>query len=410
MPIEKAPGACNTEGFDTNPHTSNFVTSGTPSKDGAIAITPSVAPSPFNAAFLEEPRVFDLADDLMATSVIPISRYKLLTDGDLCKLPPAQWRIKNVLPSNGLAVVYGQSGSGKSFLVLDMLQSLAFGREWFGQKVKPSAVTYIVLEGEAGLADRAKAYRIRHGSTSPNIRYLVQPFRLLNADDITELVQAIKNADSGDVVVIDTLSQATPGSDENDSKAMGLIISTAKLLQERIGGLVLLVHHTGKDASKGMRGHSSLHAALDCAIEVKRTGDHREWFVAKSKDGEDGASHSFTLDVVSLGVDSDGDEITSCVIVAGQSTQAIQNKKPTLGSNQTIAMKALEESLCKSVDIDKDGAPPGKPCLRFEQALTIVAPLMPVDGKYKKLRAKEALTGLANKSVVGMHGDWLWVN
>jgi hypothetical protein len=62
------------------------------------------------------------------------------------------------------------------------------------------------------------------------------------------------------------------------------------------------------------------------------------------------------------------------------------------------------------VDIDKDGTPQGKPCLLYEDALTIVALLMPVEVKYKKQRAKEALSGLVSKDVVGMKGDWLWVN
>jgi hypothetical protein len=344
---------------------------------------------------------------------IPVAsalRYKLLTDDDLRKLPAVQWRIKNVLPSQGTAVVFGPSGSGKSFLVLDMLQSLALGREWFGRKVRRCTVTYVVLEGEAGLSGRVDAYRARHGPTSSNIRYLVQPFRLLEADHINELALAIKEAGTGDVVVLDTLSRATPGSDENDSKAMGLIVAASKVLQDLTGGLVLLVHHTGKDASKGMRGHSSLHAALDCAIEVRRNGDQREWLIAKSKDGEDGAVHPFKLDVVFLGVDGDGDDITSCVIDTNQSAQAIAKKMPTLGSNQTIALKALQEPLGKSVDVDKDGAPHGMPCLLFEHALTIVSLLMPVEAKYKKQRAKEALTGLVSKNVVGMKGDWLWVN
>lgn len=352
----------------------------------------------------------DAAIDLPANPVAPISRYKLLTDDDLRKLPPVQWRIKDVLPSHGTAVVFGPSGSGKSFLVLDMLQSLAFGREWFGRKVKPCSVTYIALEGEAGLAGRVNAYRIQHGATSPNIRYMVQPFRLLDADDINELGEAILDAGTGDVVVLDTLSRATPGSDENDSKAMGQIVAAAKILQEMIGGLVLLIHHTGKDASKGMRGHSSLHAALDCAIEVKRNGEHREWLVAKSKDGEDGASHPFKLEVVPMGNDSDGSPITSCVIVENQSAQATAKKIPTLGSNQTIALKALEGSLRESVDIDKDGAPQGKPCLLFDHALAIVSLLMAGEAKHKKQRAKESLTGLVSKDVVGMKGDWLWVN
>ena len=337
-------------------------------------------------------------------------RYLLLTDDDLSKLPPIQWIIKGVLPSHGIAVVFGPSGSGKSFLVLDMLQSLASGHDWFDHKVTQCAVTYVALEGEAGLAGRVKAYRTHHGATSPNIVYMAQPFGLLDADDINDLVLAIKTAGTGDVVVLDTLSRATPGLDESASKDMGSIVAAAKLLQEALGGLVLLVHHTGKDAARGMRGHSLLHAALDCAIEVKRSGDNREWVVAKSKDGEDGASHPFKLEVVTLGIDSDGDAITSCVIVTNQSAHAIAKKMPTLGSNQTIALKALAEPLSKSVDSDKDGAPQGRPCLLFEHALAVVALLMPVEAKHKKQRAKDALTGLVSKDLVGMNGDWLWVN
>lgn len=342
--------------------------------------------------------------------LVPTLRYKLLTDDDLRKLPPLQWGIKGILPSHGTAVMFGPSGSGKSFLVLDMLQSLAFGSDWFGHKVKACSVTYIVLENKEGLSGRVDAYRIHHGSTSPNIRYMVQPFRLLNAADINDLVLAIQAAGTANVVVLDTLSRATPGSDENDSKAMGLIIAAATILQEVIGGLVLLVHHTGKDASRGMRGHSSLYAALDCAIEVKRSGDNREWVLAKSKDGADGASHAFKLEVVHLGTDTDGDAITSCVIVANQSAQTFANKVQTLGSNQAIALKALEESLRTAIDFDKDGTPPGRPCLGFEDALAIVTPEMPVEAKHKKERAKQALAGLVKKDVVGMKGDWLWIN
>lgn len=401
-PIEKAPGACDTEGFDTDTASSNSPTFRAPDK----TIWP-VLPSDLPAIDFMQEDCLDATIDLPATLADPISRYRLLTDDDLRKLPPLQWRIKDVLPSHGTAVVFGPSGSGKSFLVLDMLQSLAFGHDWFGRRVKACSVTYIALEGEAGLSRRVDAYRIRHGSTAPNMRYMVQPFRLLDADDINELVRAIQTSGTGDVVVLDTLSRATPGSDENDSKAMGQIIAAAKLLQERIGGLVLLIHHTGKDASKGMRGHSSLHAALDCAIEVRRNRDHREWLVAKSKDGEDGASHSFALDVVPLGRDSDGEEITSCVIVPNQSAQAIAKKTPTLGKNQTIALEALQKPLRESVDIDKNGSPPGRPCLRLDDAIATVAPLMPGEAKHQKLRAKEAIAGLVRLGLLGEKGEWL---
>ena len=81
---------------------------------------------------------------------------------------------------------------------------------------------------------------------------------------------------------------------------MGRIISNAQLLQRETNGLVVLIHHTGKDASRGARGHSSLFASLDAAIEVKRTRRGREWHRAKVKDGEDGVTTPFRLEQLSL--------------------------------------------------------------------------------------------------------------
>jgi hypothetical protein len=97
---------------------------------------------------------------------------------------------------------------------------------------------------------------------------------------------------------------------------MGKIIDAAKRMQMLIGGVVILVHHSGKDASRGLRGHSSLHAALDAAIEVTKNGQQRSWRVTKSKDGSDDRFGTFNLEVVTLGVDEDGEKITSCVVVA----------------------------------------------------------------------------------------------
>ncbi|MDI1269661.1 MAG: hypothetical protein PSV40_11265, partial [Polaromonas sp.] len=92
------------------------------------------------------------------------------------------------------------------------------------------------------------------------------------------------------------------------------------------------------------------------------------------------------------------------------SARAIQKKMPTLGTNQTTAHSALKESLSKSLDVDKDGTPPGRPCISLDDALAIVAPLMPVAPKYKKERAKAAIAGLVGKDLMGRNGDLLWDN
>ena len=89
--------------------------------------------------------------------------FPLLTADELANLPPLRWRIKGVLPESGLAAVYGPSGGGKSFLVLDMLASVADGCEWFEHRVNRAPVVYLALEGEAGLSQRVQAYRLQHG-------------------------------------------------------------------------------------------------------------------------------------------------------------------------------------------------------------------------------------------------------
>jgi len=347
---------------------------------------------------------------LLERSQAPAMRYKLLTDDELAAFPPLQWRIKGVLPAHGLAAWFGASGSGKSFLVLDALQSLGDGKEWFGRKVKQCPVTYIALEGEAGLAGRVNAYRIRHGTTSSNIRYMVQPFSLLEHGDIHELAQAIQAAGTGGLVVLDTLNRAAPGADENDSKSMGLIIAAAKQLQSLIGGLVLLVHHTGKDTTKGLRGHSSLHAALDCAVEVRRDGDRREWLIAKSKDGEDGNAHPFKLEVVEIGTDEDGEPVTSCTIKPLDANDASSKKKPTLSGNQKIARDVLGKPLKESTHFGMEGAPASRPCINYDEAVALVAERMPTDAKHRKSRAQTAIAALVDKCVMGMKGEWLWDN
>lgn len=270
--------------------------------------------------------------------------YHLLTFDEIAARPPVAWVVKHVLPAQGIAAIYGQPGSGKSLLVLDMLAAVADGREWFGHRCHSVPVVYVVLEGEAGMAQRAQAYRKRHGDDAgKRMRFVTAPFRLLGEGNALALCRAIlESCGRRAIVVIDTLNQSTPGSDENSSQDMGEAIAMCKEMQLALGGLVLLVHHTGKDASRGLRGHSSLHAALDAAIEVSRREDERSWKVAKAKDGADGISHAFKLEYVALGVDADLDEIGSCVIVPGGSAP---RGKPLTASLQAALDSLVEASI-----------------------------------------------------------------
>ena len=241
--------------------------------------------------------------------------YKLLTGNDLRAMPPMKWRLKGVLPHEGLAALYGPSASGKSFLAVDLSVALTEGNTWFGIRTSQSEVIYVALEGESGFKNRVAAWELENQRQLPqSMRMVMQPFQITNPTDVNELVATVPH---GSVVIIDTLNRAAPTSDENSSKEMGEILQACKWLQMKIGGLVVLVHHTGKDTTKGARGHSSFFAALDGAIEVEKSNEKRSWSIAKAKDGQDGKSFPFKLKLHNLGKDSDGDEITSCTIERG---------------------------------------------------------------------------------------------
>ena len=347
---------------------------------------------------------------LQKVMTVPL-RFRLLSGADLFALPPLRWMVHGVLPVEGLAALYGPSGAGKSFLVLDLAASIAGGHnDWFGRRVTQHPVTYCALEGEAGMGKRVSAWSQHHQKPVPEaLRFVAQSFNLLAEGDIIDLAKAVRAAGSAPgLVIIDTLNRAAPGADENSSVDMGNLIAAAKRLQKLTGGLVLLVHHSGKDPTKGLRGHSSLYAALDGAIEVSKMDGRREWSVAKSKDDETGQVQPFSLEVVAVGHDHDGQEITSCVVVADDSRGAAKRVKLPQGGNQKIAMDTLSQPLRESKVFGQGAAPSGRPCLRLDEAVVMVADKMPCEAKRRTERAQSALNALVAKNIYGVKEGWLW--
>ncbi len=299
----------------------------------------------------------------VAPAIADANRYKVLTGADLRNMLPMQWRVKDVLPAMGLAQIFGPSKSGKSFLAIGLACAICEGREWFGHRVKAAPVIYLALEGEAGLKQRVGAWEAHNERALPEgFGLVMQPFNVTTGQDIADLGAVVP---VGAVVFIDTLSRAMPGLDENSGKDMGLILQGAKLLADRCQGLVILVHHTGKDDARGARGHSSLTGALDGSIWVKRAGDNRSWSTDKVKEGKDGGSTTFTLLTVPVGIDEDGDVIKSCVVEAGTGLPVVV----ALSDPSQIALDVLKNLL------ETTGVPAPKSIMdvMFVDALQVVS-------------------------------------
>jgi hypothetical protein len=264
-------------------------------------------------------------------------------------LEPGGWLIKNVLPDAGLIVLFGASGSGKTFIAIDLAYAIAMGIQWRGNRTKKGRVLIIAAEGGKGMSKRLKAY-LKHHKIDPNdvdIGLLTVPPNFLLSEDVTELAAAVAASGGADVIIVDTMAQVTPGANENSSEDVGLALANARALETATGATIIMVDHSGKDASKGVRGWSGKRAAADAELEVlKYENGTRELRITKMKDGDDGLKWGFRLETVVVGMDADGDAITSCVAVEADVpspvVQEIGTKAQRFGPKERHVLEIIE--------------------------------------------------------------------
>lgn len=275
-------------------------------------------------------------------------RFNIVQAAQFTQRAPLAWMVKKVLPKADIGAVFGESGSGKSFFVLDLALAIASGRDWRGHKTTPGRVLYIAAEGAGGMVRRLQALAQHHGVELEGLALdvLGDAPNFLERQDIGDLLEAIKASGRYDLVVVDTLAQVTPGANENSGEDMGRALAHCKALRQRTGAMVLLVAHAGKDTAKGLRGWSGIKGALDVEICVERSDDYRAATITKMKDGEgEGTEYPFTLQSVTLGQDEDGEAITSCVLQHGQHVPQEARKAQPKGSWQAVVLRTAK-ALC----------------------------------------------------------------
>lgn len=241
----------------------------------------------------------------------PAARIVLFADEDIQNKPDPTWLIEGFLPEHGFSMLYGDPGTGKSFLALDMGLHIATGQpEWHGQtihKATAGPVLYIAGEGESDFKLRLNAWKAKHlfpGATIPrdNFRAIFAPMDFRNAADVDLLLAAIAHEDFRNVAltVIDTVARVTPGADENAAQDMGLLVRAVDRIRGLTGSAALAVHHTNKAGS--MRGSSALLGAADAVFVFarKRGAAIGKLACEKMKAGPDDVRAAFRLDLVSL--------------------------------------------------------------------------------------------------------------
>lgn len=280
----------------------------------------------FEAIVFDEPREGELSKAV---------RYAWSGDSKFSAGAPMGWIVKGVIPRGELGVIYGPPGSGKTFFALDLAMAIALGEAWCGRKVNKGRVGYIAAEGAGGFRNRIQAYRIQRevGADTDILQVLAAVPNLLERQDVIDLGNSIIRMGGLEVLIYDTLARGTTGGDENSAQDMGLAIANCRTLHDVTGAMVILIHHSGKDATRGARGSNAILGAVDVEIEVSRFDDNRTARVSKLKDGEDGVEFGFKLHVVPLGVDEDGDAVSSCVVEHG-AVAPRKAKEKRMGDNE----------------------------------------------------------------------------
>lgn len=319
--------------------------------------------------------------------------------------------VESLLISRQMSVVYGPSNSGKTFFASDLAMHIALGRSWRGLEVDQGGVLYIAAEGSYGIQNRVAAFKQEFGVTD-RVPFAVIPIAIDMYDsdeDMERLITTVqvKAREFGSIslVVVDTLARVMAGGDENTAVDMGKFVGHCDDLRFATGAHVMIIHHSGKDASKGARGSSALRAATDTEIEIEPGDGFSVARVAKQRELELGGEYFFRLSVVELGTNRRGKPVTSCIVEPlDAAPEATRKQKRPGGRNQRIVVKALRNALAvQSFEFS------GRPCVSEEVWRVEAYRLLAGDPRHKSTTFNRAADAVVADEFVGRDGDRVWL-
>ena len=329
--------------------------------------------------------------------------------------------VQGVLVEQSSIVVYGESNSGKTFWVTDLALCIAAGIPWNGRRVEQGGVIYCVLEGGHGFRNRVAAWKAQHDTLTGPVYFAAIPasINLLDPDADTEnLIDAIHRAAEHmgipvKLVVIDTLARAMAGGNENAPEDMGALVGNMDRIRTATKSAVKFIHHSGKDAAKGARGHSSLRAAIDTEIEVTvgEDGQTRAATIVKQREMKKGDVFAFSLDVCEIGLNRHGEAVTTCLVKHEEVSSETTTRHKALSGHAQRALEVLTTIIAGQGETGVHGLPSGSVSVHSTWWRTaFYEKSMPGSTQETKQKAFVRASGdLINTHRVGMSNDRVWI-
>ncbi len=354
----------------------------------------------------------------------PATGPELIDDSNILKLRRADTLqaklanddiIEDLLIAGQMSVVYGPSNTGKSFVVTDLALHMALGMRWQSRAVERGAVIYVAAEGSYGITNRVVAFRKDRQISGP-LPFFIHD-RAINLFDDDEIVQRVidtirvteRTEGPVQLLVVDTLSRVMAGGDENTVKDMQQVVDACDQIRNETGVHVCLVHHTGKDASKGARGSSALRASTDTEIEIDRDdNDLITAKVTKQRDLEVAGEMACSLRVVELGQNPRGKMVTSCVVERREGGTRRKRPKTPRTANAKICWEALTNAMPNFSTRRKVNDQTVISCLK-EEWYAQVRPVLTMDARHKRQAFDRAVNSLSANRFIGVHNEIVWI-
>lgn len=199
-------------------------------------------------------------------------RFRLIDPPAFDLVRPPDWLIDQFLPEDGYAILFGASGSFKTFLAIDIACSIASGSsEHWDVKVQ-GPVLFAAGEGRSNFPKRMRAWAHLHNRPLPNDVHLIDPVPAIQNDDLDTFLELAmtREPDGYALTIIDTVGRAMQGLNENAQEHASAFTALVQKIQYAFDGAVLAIHHTGHQEGERTRGSSVFTADADTIVRAHR--------------------------------------------------------------------------------------------------------------------------------------------
>jgi hypothetical protein len=274
-------------------------------------------------------------------------RLRILSVDDLLALPSRDYLVKGWISPDETSLLVGAKNARKTFSALHVGYGIAQGwKTIFSRRVHQAPVLYLIAEGERGIGKRVTALVKRYGRCV-DFHVIAQQIDLLRSTkdegDLHDII-ALAKENGVRLIIVDTISHALAGGDENGPTDMGILSVNLNVLRQETGAHVMGIHHGTQEQGTKSRGHSTLPFGVDAIAQLEWNDNDGIGTLALgfARDDVSGAVGAFRTEAVDLGRDADGDPITTLVVKECEPDEVLPKRDDHKGRRK--ADRALDDA------------------------------------------------------------------